>query len=516
MAHSRRPRWTSSARPSPGERRLPPAHWVGCRDARGANPLKRAACLVALAAAGGLVPAAAADARAPKIDVRPAGLNGTSFSLGQRDYVSRCVPGKTRLKVSAPRGWLAAIGGGELEPGTQARKIAARPGKRVTVRLARRGSDRRRSYDVRCLPRDFPEYTFDRRKPGGPRWFSMQLGFHYAAIFDRAGVPVWWYKAGGEPDNAQVLPDGTFAFDPVDEISFQTGDYEIRTLGGRLIRVVRAGQGATADIHEIQLLKNGNYLLGAQDVYTADTTAYGGSADSPVIGAVIQEVTPEGKVVWEWESQDHIGLEETGRWWLSPAVQADDGYDVVHWNSAIVKGNFVYLSFRHLDAVYKVDRRTGRIVWKLGGTPTPESLDAVADPHGDYPLGGQHDIRPLPDGTVSIHDNRTGLAGEMPRVVRYRVDQKAGTAKLVEQIEDPEVTNSFCCGSARLLDSKDWLVGWGGVGLVAGYGPDGRRLFDLKLEQGFSYRAIPVPPGAIDRGGLRSGMDRIAQRKDAG
>jgi hypothetical protein len=46
------------------------------------------------------------------------------------------------------------------------------------------------------------------------------------------------------------------------------------------------------------------------------------------------------------------------------------------------------LSFRHLDAVYKIDRRTGEVVWKLGGTQTPESLELIDDPRGDYQLGG--------------------------------------------------------------------------------------------------------------------------------
>lgn len=456
--------------------------------------------------------ASPASARAPRIDVRPAGLNGTRFSLSQHDYVSRCVAGRTRLEVSAPRGWLAAIRGGELEPGRQATKVAARPGKRIRVRLAKRGSGRVRSYHVRCLPRNFPEYSYRRHARGGPRWFSMQLGRNYAAILDRAGVPVWWYRADGEPDNAQVLPDGTFAFDPVDELSFQTGDYEIRTLAGRLIRRVRGAKGTAADIHEIQLLKNGNYLIGAQEAFATDVTAFGGSADSEVTGIEIQEVTPKGRVVWRWASRKHIGLAETGRWWDEPALGFEP-YDAVHWNSAEVHGNFMYLSFRHLDAVYKVDRRDGHIVWKIGGTPTPESLQVLNDPHADYPLGGQHDVRLLSDGTISIHDNRTGL-GDPPRTVRYRIDQRARTATLVESLDDPDVPSSFCCGSSRRLDSKEWLIAWGGDGLVGAYDRDGRRLFALRLadEDAFSYRAIPVPEGAIGKRELRRGMDGIAKR----
>jgi hypothetical protein len=363
---------------------------------------------------------------------------------------------------------------------------------------------------VRCLPPDFPDYSFKRTAPGGPALFSMQLGEQYAAIFDRNGVPVWWYKASGEPDNAQVLSDGTIAFDPVDQANFQTGDYEIRTLTGRLLRVISGADGAAADIHEIQLLPNGNYLIGAQVTYPdVDTSAYGGSISSTVTGIEIQELTPDGDLVWRWNSKDHIGLEETGRWWNNQFLD-NEPYDVVHWNSAEPVGKrYLLLSFRHTDAVYEVDRRSGKVVWKLGGTETPESLDVSNDPYGDYPLGGQHDARVQPDGTITIHDNRTAL-GDPPRAVRYRVNAEHGTARLVQSIADPDVPDSFCCGSARPLDSGDWLIGWGGNGLVGAYDAGGGRIFSLKLAEGFSYRANPVPEGVTTKPDLREAMDKLA------
>ena len=118
-------------------------------------------------------------------------------------------------------------------------------------------------------------------------------------------------------------------------------------------------------------------------------------------------------------------------------------------------------SFRHLDAVYKIEKSTGRIVWKLGGTRTPERLEVGNDPH-DYTFGAQHDARLLPDGTVTVFDNRTYLRHERPRAVRFRINEQAGTATLVQSITDPAVSRSGCCGSARRLANGDWLIGWGG------------------------------------------------------
>ena len=84
------------------------------------------------------------------------------------------------------------------------------------------------------------------------------------------------------------------------------------------------------------------------------------------------------------------------------------------------------ISLRHTDAVYRLDRATGAIEWKLGGTPTDESLAVLNDPLAADPLGAQHDIRYLGDGEISIHDNGTDL-GRAPRAVRYRVEGSSAT-----------------------------------------------------------------------------------------
>lgn len=468
------------------------------------------ACLIAAgpgAAAASAAPTGTAAPR-PSFSVSPQGSLDPGFAWRTPDYVVRCTTASMTLQVQRAEGWRAKVDGGPFQRQSFSQPLGLAPGESSTVTFQRRGGGAKHRFHVRCLPGDFPQYDFDRKRAGGPGFFFIQMRPQYAVIFNRDGVPVWWYKASGEPDNAQLLPDGTVAFDPVDQVSFQTGDYEIRTLSGRLLRIIRGGGGNPADIHEIQLLSNGNYLIGAQDLKDhVDTSAYGGSKDSTVNGIEIQEITPQGKVVWRWDSNDHIKLAETGRWWNTPFV-ATEPYDVVHWNSVRARGKFMLLSFRHLDAVYKVNRRTGNIVWKLGGTKTRKSLEVRRDPH-DYPLGGQHDARFAPDGTITIHDNRTGL-DEQPRAVRYKINEERGTARLVHSIRDPEVPSSFCCGSARLLPGMDWLVGWGGNGVIGAYNDDGKPIFRLDIGEQFSYRANPIANGAIRARRLRRAMDRMA------
>lgn len=447
---------------------------------------------------------------------RPAvGASGAmqpAFEWGARDYaVHGCEDPGAEISVRGEAGWLSAVAGDDLRAGSYSVPIDAAPGESVTVAFKRRGQHPARRYRLRCLPSDFPGYEFERRRKGGPHLFSIQMGNRYGAIFDRNGAPLYWVQAEGEPDNFSVLADGTLTWAPVDQITLQVADIEIRTLRNKRLHRFPGAPGTVADIHELLLLPNGNYMIGAQIVYRDDTSAYGGSADSEVIGIEIQEFTPGGKEVWSWSSRSRIGVEETGRWWDQPILDSEP-YDVVHWNAVEASRNFILISNRHTDAIYKIDRRSGDIVWKLGGTPTPESLEVRGDPLGEYPFGGQHDIRLESDGTITIFDNRTALP-EPPRAVRYRINEDRGTARLIDSIRDPAVGATFCCGSARLLDGGDWLVGWGGNPEAgnAAYTESGRLIFRLTLDIGFTYRAIPVPKGAVGRRDLRRAMDAMAR-----
>jgi hypothetical protein len=172
------------------------------------------------------------------------------------------------------------------------------------------------------------------------------------------------------------------------------------------------------------------------------------------------------------------------------------------------------MSQRHIDAVLKVDKATGEIVWKLGGLPHPKSLTFVGDPYGNF--GGQHDARNLPDGTLTLHDNRTGYANQPPRAVRYELDLTARTATLLEQVTDPDVPVSLCCGNSRKLPGGNWVMSWGGTPVVTELSATGERLFRLNFGDYFAYRVNPVPYAKVKRSALRGGMDARFPRPPEG
>jgi Arylsulfotransferase (ASST) len=130
---------------------------------------------------------------------------------------------------------------------------------------------------------------------------------------------------------------------------------------------------------------------------------------------VFQELTPNGVPVWQWDAASHIPVTETtAAWRAQETSEVRTSYDPWHFNSIEPTGDGYILGFRHLDAIYKVENTVvGNIVWKLGGTPHPESLQIVNDPFNG--ISGQHDARLLPDGSVTLYDNGTlGLGPPRP------------------------------------------------------------------------------------------------------
>jgi hypothetical protein len=436
-----------------------------------------------------------------------------TYARQVHDYTVRCRNRPVTVTTHASDPWRASVNDGPFQSGDQSVVVPLGAGKGFTVSFAEAGSQQSHRYFVRCLPSSFPTYTFTREGPVSPRFFTADDAFaprerRYAMIFDDNGVPLWWYHLPVE--GPRVLSDGTVLWFRSNGSSSR---FEIRRLNGTLVRALRTSAGAPVDGHDAQLLANGAYLIGAKSTQShVDTSSYGGSSDAQVLNAELQEIGPQGRLVWRWRSQDHISLAETGRWWpyaISRPTQFGS-YDVAHWNSIEPHGRSVIASFRQLDAVYKINKGTGTIAWKLGGTSTGRSLEVVGDPHS-YPLGAQHDARLLPDGTLSVFDNRTVLDDPQPRMVRYRINQGAGTATMVSSISDPDVPISNCCGSARQVANGDWLIDWGRAaggssGAIGGYRPDGERTFLLSFDSTYSYRAQPVPPGAVTREQLRQGM----------
>ena len=462
----------------------------------------RAAWLLPIAFAAS-IGAPGPAAAAPLVTTDPPLQPG--FSPRVSDYAVRCPDRSVAIRGRGYRG---------------PESVPVEPGQAFKFRVRRKG--RRSRHFARCLPDDFPTWRFRRVGPQARQWYLITPGISFSnpikpfiAVFDRHGAPLWWYRSptgvahdakiiDGDIAYAEAPPGGVFGAE--DRLA-----YRIRRPDGRLVRSIRA-VGPPTDFHDLQVIGRDYLVLAYHPREHVDLSAYGGPADATILDSEIQRIDRRGRLVWSWSSKDHIGLDETERWWPfivshpSTLTDGSEAYDATHINSIEPVGDDLVISLRHTDAVYRIRMSNGRVRWKLGGTKTRRSLRVVGDP-ADHPLGGQHDAR-IWNGTVTIHDNGTDLH-RPPRAVRYAIDTKRRTATLRESLIDPRVSVSLCCGSAQKLAGGDWLIGWGGEGVSSLLTPHGRLISRFTFPEIFSYRTLAEPETALARSELRAGMNAL-------
>lgn len=469
------------------------------------------------------------DLSRSKIKVSTAPRLYPDFNAKISDYVTRCPNGVVRVVVSGAAGYDVAIAGRSARAGGI--RVALEPGQGFEVTIAK-ADHRPRRYFIRCLPNDFPDWSFTRFRPSPVEFTAVSAGMgedprsRYATIFDGYGVPIWWHRGATPSYDTKVLADGTISWSRSYSAPYgidpRMGE-EVHALDGRQVNLLQVvgGRGAT-DHHDFQLLRNGNYMLisYARRPGTVDFRPYGGPAGAEVVDGQLQELTPDGELVWQWSTDKILDLSEDAAHWemiinnTSPHPDGSVRYDPAHLNSVDeVSRDRLLVSLRRPDAIYMIDRHTGEVIWKLGGTETPESLRVIGDPGAsEGTFGSQHDARWHGRGLVTVFDNSTGL-DRYPRAVLFRVNEKRGTARYIEERIDPKVSSSGCCGSANLLDNGGWVVGWGGNPYTTAYAPNGQVAWRLDLGSASSYRAVAVEPGIVSRREFRAGMDAQFPRR---
>jgi hypothetical protein len=341
----------------------------------------------------------------------------------------------------------------------------------------------------------------------------------YVALFDSRGVPVWWRTGTPPPFDAHLLPNGDLAWTRIAINNPASGPAEEHAFDGRLVRTYST-HGTPANEHDLQVQPDGSaFMIAYAPRDHVDLSRWDGPADATVLDGDVQEIDPSGRLVWHWSTGEHIPTAASGRWLhrlifdthTLPLPDGRSAYDIAHLNSVDPYANRLLVSNRYNDAVYSIDRRTGQVVWKLGGRKTEKSLKILDDPLAKREFGGQHDARTTDGGrTVTVYDNGM-LRGRPPRALAFSIDERARTARLLETIAYEGADDSVCCGGARKLPGGNWVVSWGHTPWVTEQTSSGHLVLAIRFQDKVaSYRAEPVLPGRLERSTLRRGMDAMA------
>ena len=347
----------------------------------------------------------------------------------------------------------------------------------------------------------------------------------YAMILDTNGTPVW-YKHATVGNASDVKVFGTnrvaFASAPAGMGGYNqdpTGRYDVYDLAHNLVTEHIAAVGVPTDFHDMEPLPNGDSLVmsyvikGGFDLTGLNATPAPG-ANSTIADCEIQEVNPQGSLVWKWDASDHVDPVTENKFTPAPiTINNTLVYDVYHCNSIdAIPGGDVLVSFRHDSAVMRIRGSDGKVIWKMGGTANNKdnAQHLTVQNYPQVATSLQHDARLLPNGDVSVFDNQSQGPGPA-QGVEFALDLQNGTAHPVFQFGSPEGKVSQATGSFRRYSDGHSVVCWGFTSLT-GPVPLGFSEVDAAgndvLDVGFgtgngSYRAVKAPATRFDINVLR-------------
>jgi hypothetical protein len=266
---------------------------------------------------------------------------------------------------------------------------------------------------------------------------------------------------------------------------------------------VQVGNGYPGvDQHETYLTPAGTVLFIIYNPVRWDLTPVGGEVNGWTLDGVVQEIdVATGCVTFEWHALDHIAIEEA---FGDPTQNPEEPWDYVHLNSAepTDDGNLI-VSARHTHAIYKIERATGRVLWRLNGKASDFRMGEGS------PFAYQHDARVHDNGELTLFDNASSDQDEADTVdsrgLVLQLDEEAKTATVVREFIHPTGTLSVSQGNMQVLPNGNVFVGWGSAPVFSEFGPEGELLFNGRFpEGGTSYRAYrcewvgtPSEPPAI-------------------
>jgi EmrB/QacA subfamily drug resistance transporter len=258
------------------------------------------------------------------------------------------------------------------------------------------------------------------------------------------------------------------------------------------IATIRATNGWVVTIHEMYIQGDHAWVTANKNI-PYNLSAYGGPYNGAIIDSAVQEYNLKtGRLEYNWDALKHISLGDSQESLISP-------WDAYHVNSIDVPGDGTFVvSMRNTWGVYKVDIRTGRIVWTLGGRHSDFKFKSGAD------FAWQHDVRVYP-GTnlVTVFDDHccqiTGGGTYVAPTADSRglvlnLSTQTHTATAADSYYRPNAVDPDYMGSVQPLPGGNEFVGWGSKPYFTEFTASGKLVLDGLLPgSDLSYRATVNP-----------------------
>ncbi len=317
----------------------------------------------------------------------------------------------------------------------------------------------------------------DNANPANPVWFRptgsqnlMNIDFRMQKL---NGKPVltFWQGTIATPPTYTNVPAG----------SSETGScFYILDNTYRVIKTVNAQRGFTADVHEFLLTPSNTALFLSTKAVPMNLVPYGGPPNGYVQDFAVQEVDlNSGQLVFFWDALTHIPLTDSYEP-ASSATQSGNIWDAFHLNSVGLTDSpsDILVSGRNLFTIYRINKPTGNIVWRLGGKQSSFTFGQGAT------FSWQHDARFLPNNVVSMFDDNCCESQTVPpdtppsHALYLQLNLSNMTANLVTEYYLMSNLHIVSQGNTQTLSDGHVFVGWGQSAYYSEFAPGGNSIYN--------------------------------------
>ena len=161
-----------------------------------------------------------------------------------------------------------------------------------------------------------------------------------------------------------------------------------------------------------------------------------------------------------------------------------DAKDWTHVNSLVYQpwDDSYLVVARHLDALLKIDRASGELVWQMGGLD--DDFTWIGEPL-DHPHLSQ-----TWEGGLVVFDNGDHREPQASRVVELAIDEEARTVEVIWEHAQEDGEFLALLGDVKRLDDGHTLISWTDLGRLDQLDQSGQLIWRAELPLGTVFGRV--------------------------
>ncbi|MEG1586340.1 MAG: aryl-sulfate sulfotransferase [Bacteroidales bacterium] len=203
--------------------------------------------------------------------------------------------------------------------------------------------------------------------------------------------------------------------------------------------------------HDMRRLENGNLIVVNYVPKTFDLTKWGGTNTETVVGDGYTILDMTGKEVYAWDCFNEMNPQNDPDIMGTLGALGPVREDWLHANSIQTDNQgYVYMSFNWINQIWKIDGKTGKVVYRLG-------KDGNINLPAEALTQGVHSVSIAENGNILFLDN--GQETAISRAVAVSVNESGREGNINLNISFPKEYSTKFQGSVYPLSDNFYLYG---------------------------------------------------------